>query len=538
MSVPLLPETAPFPLAQRAWLNGFFAGLLSSAAAAAASQTPSDASTTAAVAAPPAQPEEPMPWHDPALPMDERLRLAEGRPRERVFMAAMAQLDCGACGYLCQTYAEAIASGTERDLTKCSPGGRETARKLKELVQLLPPTSKSAGAPATSPPSAPAGAKPFEVKYDRTNPYPARFVRATPLSATGSAKDVRHVVLDIKGSGITYQPGDSLGVYADNCPEAVQEVIDLLGAKGAEDVPGIDGQHASLREALARDYTITHPSAELAELLARTATDPADAEQLRALLAAETGAALDAYHVPDLLLKYRSARPAAADFVASLAPLQPRLYSIASSQRVHPDEVHLTVGVVRYTNEFGRPCRGVASTCLAERVRPGQRVRVFVHPSHAFSMPSDGDTPLIMIGAGTGIAPFRAFLEHRKAAGERGMTWLFFGDQRAAFDSLYRDELDQFARGGVLTHVDAAFSRDQAAKVYVQHRLKERATQVWDWIGAGAAIYVCGDAKRMAADVDRALREIVAEQGGMDDARAAAFVANLAENRRYLRDVY
>lgn len=529
MSVPLLPDTAPFPVAQRAWLNGFFAGLLSAQSGPAAPPPPAEAPATA-------EPEEPMPWHDSALPLTERLKLAEGKPRPRVLMAAMAQLDCGACGYVCKTYAEAIDSGADRDLTKCSPGGRETSAKLKDLVKLLPPGPRQPD--AAGPQVAPPPRSPVAVAYARTNPYPARFVRATPLTGAASEKDVRDVVLDIKGSGITYEPGDALGVFADNCAEQVQEVIDLLGAKGAEDVPGLDGQPTSLREALTRDYTITRPTSELIELLARRATDAGHVEQLRALAADETGAAADAYHVPDLLLRFRSARPAVQDVVAALCPLQPRLYSIASSQRMQADEVHLTVGLVRYTNEFGRACRGVASAHLAERMRPGQRLRVFVQPTPGFSMPADGEAPLIMIGPGTGIAPFRAFLQHRKAGGERGLMWLFFGDQRESCDFLYRDELERHARDGLLTRLDTAFSRDQAHKVYVQHRMRERAAQLWEWIGSGAFIYVCGDARRMAPDVDAALREVVAEQGGMSPEQAKAFVDDLARNRRYRRDVY
>jgi sulfite reductase (NADPH) flavoprotein alpha-component len=524
MSIPLLPETAPFPSAQRAWLNGFFAGLLSAANAHVATDVTEVAKPQAAA------PEEQFPWHDSTLPIGERLKLAEGKPRPRVLMAAMAQLDCGACGYLCRTYAEAIDSGAERDLTKCAPGGGETAGKLKELVKLLPPGARQPAARA-----GPAPAKQASVAYDRNHPYPARFVCATPLTDVGSEKDVRHVVLDIKGGGISYKPGDALGVFADNCPESAQELIDLLGAKGAEDVPGVDGQHASLREALQHDYTITRPTAELVELLARVAQDPDESKELDAVAA---GDALDSYQVADLLLRYRTARPSPADFIATLAPLQPRLYSISSSQRAYPDEVHLTVGVVSYTNEFGRTCRGVASSHLCERLRPGQRLRVYVQPSHGFSMPSDGEVPLIMIGPGTGIAPFRAFLQHRKSGGEKGMTWLFFGDRRHAFDFLYRDELEQYLLEGVLSRLDTAFSRDQDEKVYVQDRMREQAARIWNWIESGAHLYVCGDAKRMAPDVDQALRDIIAEQGKMSPEQANSFVDSLAKNRRYQRDVY
>jgi sulfite reductase (NADPH) flavoprotein alpha-component len=526
-AIPLLPESAPFSPAQRAFLNGFFAGLLNLGGSdgAAAPSTP-----------PAAEPEEVFPWHDPTLSIDERLKLADGKPRSRVLMAAMAQLDCGACGYVCRTYAEAIAGGADRDLTKCSPGGKPTATKVRELLKVLPPDPKPAGGSAATAAASPVPVRP--VDYGRNNPYPARFVRATSLTGAGSAKDTRHVVVDVKGSGITYKAGDALGVYPENCPEAVQVIIDLLGAKGAEDVPGLDSPHASLREALTRDYSIARVTPELLELMARTTNDPDDARRLNEMAADPDCDALDGCEVIDVLLQYLSARPAPADFVSTLSPLQPRLYSISSSPRLHADEIHLTVGVVRYTNPFGRVCKGVASTHLADRVHPGHRVRVFVHPTHHFTLPSDDSVPVIMIGPGTGVAPFRAFLQERAAARASGLNWLFFGDQHASTDFLYRDELEEYARKGVLTHLDTAFSRDQEKKVYVQHRMLENGRRIWEWLTTGACVYVCGDAKRMAADVDEALHRIVAEHGGMSGGQAKDFVANLSRNRRYQRDVY
>ena len=529
-TIPILPESAPFSSPQRAWLNGFFAGLLSEGAQ----------QGGVAVAAPPAAPpapveEETFPWHDPSISMTERLKLAEGKPRSRVLMAAMAQLDCGSCGYLCKTYAEAIASGTDKDITKCSPGGKDTARKLKELLALLPAEPVLEAAPAAAPAAAPT-APASVAKYDRNNPYPARFISSTQLNRDGSAKNTRHVVFDLKGSGITYSPGDALGVYADNCPESVQILIELLGAKGAEDVPALDGSHTSLREALTRDYTITRPSSELVDLLIRSATSDSDAKKLKEI--SQDDAALDPYEITDLLLQFRSARPSLADFVSTLSPLRPRLYSISSSQRLHPDEVHLTVGIVSYFNAFGRRCQGVASTCIGERLQPGQRCRIFVQPSHSFAPPTDGDVPMIMVGPGTGIAPFRAFLQERKATGAKGINWLFFGDQRSSTDFLYRQELELLQAEGILTRLDTAFSRDQDEKIYVQHRMLENAREIWSWLEAGACFYVCGDARRMAKDVDAALEKIVTEQGNMSPEQARAFLTNLSRNRRYQRDVY
>jgi sulfite reductase (NADPH) flavoprotein alpha-component len=242
--------------------------------------------------------------------------------------------------------------------------------------------------------------------------------------------------------------------------------------------------------------------------------------------------------VLDLLLKYPSARPSPESLVAALAPISPRLYSIASSRAAHPDEVHLTVGVVRYLNCHGRQCKGVASTYMADRLKPGMKVRVFLQTSHGFRLPADPNTPVIMVGPGTGIAPFRAFLEERHATGAKGKNWLFFGDQHEAHDFLYRDEIEQYQRGGTLSRIDTAFSRDSDQKLYVQHRMAERGQELWDWLQSGAYFYVCGDAKRMAKDVDNALKAIVAKHGGMSDEAAAGYVSEMAKNKRYLRDVY
>ena len=504
MSVPTLPETAPFSPAQRAWLNGFFAGLVSLQGGGGGDRLVD--------AAPPVE-EETFPWHDPAMALEQRLELAEGKPIERKIMAAMAQLDCGACGYVCQTYSEAIARGEEKNLTLCTPGGKDTAGKLKEFVQLGIKVSAPSGA---SKPQTGAGA--VLGKHDRKNPFPARLVAINPLNEPESDKDTRHVVLDLKGSSLSYKPGDALGVWADNCPDLVQDVLELLHASGAEEVPTPDGQATSLREALMREYTITKPTEELFILLGQT-----EAENLA---------------VVDVLRRHGDKPLDLAAFVGALSPLQPRLYSISSSLRAHPNQVHLTVGVVRYKSGEGTPCNGTASTYLADRLRPGQKVRVFVHSSAKFALPASGDTPMIMVGPGTGIAPFRAFLSERKAEGHQGKNWLFFGDQRKAHDFLYEEEIESMRADGVLSNLSTAFSRDQEKKVYVQHRMIENGKEIFEWLEQGAHFYVCGDAKRMASDVDNALKQIVAEQGKMSAEEASAYVADLAKGNRYQRDVY
>ena len=539
MTIPLLPESAPFSSAQRAWLNGFFAGLLglggegngngNGAASAGAAAT---ATAPAAVA----EAEEDFPWHDPAMPMDERLKLAEERPYERKLMAAMAQLDCGACGYLCKTYSEAIAAGQEKSLTKCAPGGKETARKLKELVAAHGATTTSGvamkslvagnGPAATTTNGAAMKSVVAQPAYDRSRPFPAKLIASLPLNRPGSQKDTRHVMINLAGSDLAYKPGDALGVFPENCPELVDELLRVLGAADRPD----------LRAALIRESSLARPSDDLVERLVECATDPDEADHLTRLRDGEDDW-IDTADLLDVLRRYPSARMDAEELVSLLAPLQPRLYSISSSLRAHPEEVHLTVGAVRYTkNERVR--KGVASTFLAERVPAGSEVRVFLHPSHRFQLPDDGDTPMIMVGPGTGIAPFRAFLEERQALGAGGKNWLFFGDQCQATDFLYQEELRKFQQDGLLTRLDTAFSRDQAEKIYVQDRMRDRARELWGWLEEGAHFYVCGDAKRMASDVDRALHEIIADQGGLSVEEAKAYVAKMTKAGRYQRDVY
>lgn len=530
--VPVLPESAPFSASQRAWLNGFFAGLMGSAAA-----TPAVTATPTSAAEPPAE-EESFPWHDPALPIGDRLKLADGKPKARLLMAAMAQLDCGSCGYDCKTYAEAIDGGSESDLTKCSPGGSETARKLKELVKLTI-TAAAPAAPATAARAA-APAKPAAkpgAAFDRNNPYPALLVHNKRLNGPGSAKDTRHIVFSLAGSGLTYAAGDALGIYPENCSDTVERLLTRLDATGAEQVPGRESAYEtiSLFEALSRHYNINKPTPALFAVLADTA-NAEDAKSLRELADSENedDAALE---VLDLLDRFHSATPTPAAFVGALGALRPRLYSISSSPHAHPDEVHLTVGVVRYRNPAGRECHGVASTCLADRLRLGQRLRVFVQSSH-FRPPVNDDAPMIMVGPGTGVAPFLAFLQERHARGAKGRNWLFFGDQKESCDFLYRDELERHRQGGVLTRLDTAFSRDSAQKVYVQHRMIEHGAEFFRWLQDGGCFYVCGDAKRMASDVDAALKQVVAEHGRMSPEDAAKYVAEMSKTKRYQRDVY
>jgi sulfite reductase (NADPH) flavoprotein alpha-component len=548
MGVPILPESAPFTQGQRAWLNGFFAGVFGlangSAPAAVVAAAPASRSP-----APPVAFEENFPWHDPALPLDERLKLAEGTPHERMLMAAMAQLDCGSCGYVCQTYAEAIARGEEKDLTKCSPGGIETARKLKELSAGRKPlpavvlngnghAGRNGHAPnvAKQPRTDSDGELPAP-QFDRSNPFPAPLLQCVPLNAPGSEKDVRHVVFSLKGSGLSFEPGDALGVFPRNDPELVEGILRLMGARGDEIVSTPDGSRAHAYDALLRHYVITKISPAFAKLLAANAADPSEGGTLRTLVENDVEGVPTAWDVLDILEQFPSARAAIPEMIAALAPLNPRLYSISSSLKTHPDEVHLTVSVVRYT-QGGRRRKGVASNYLTDTLRVRGKAGVFVHRSPGFRLPTDGGTPIIMIGPGTGIAPFRAFLQERAVGGATGPNWLFFGDRRRHFDFLYREEIEGFLARGTLTRLDLAFSRDQEEKVYVQHKMRENADELWRWIEEGAHVYVCGDARRMALDVDHALHALIAAQGRMSDDEATLYVKRLVQSRRYQRDVY
>ena len=507
----LIPDSAPFNAEQRAWLNGFLAGVMGVQGAAAAA---------------PAVPalEEPAaddhPWHDESLALDERMELAEGRPLQDKLMAAMAQLDCGSCGYLCHSYAEAIATGADTDLTKCVPGEKPTSKMLKTLMR----DAKASGGEAKVVEAVTVNGA-AQSGWTRQNPYPATLRESRCLNGPGSAKDVRHVVIDLGDSGLTYAAGDALGVFPHNCPELVDLLIDTMAATGDEPTG-----RGTLREALTDGCNLKDVDEDVIAVLLN-ANANGDTAALKAL--AEDDGRMEDMDLLDVLLSFPRVRPDPAALVDALSPLQPRLYSIASSPDAHPGEVHLTVGKAT-TLKRDRLRRGAASCMFAERMTAGDTVKVFVQKAHAFAPPADGGRDVIMVGPGTGIAPFRAFLEHREATAAPGRNWLFFGDQKSDCDFLYRDELEGRRDRGVLHRLDLAFSRDSAEKVYVQHRMEQAADELYDWLKGGAHFYICGDASRMAKDVDATLRKI-AEARGED---GAAFVKRLAAEGRYQKDVY
>jgi sulfite reductase (NADPH) flavoprotein alpha-component len=329
--------------------------------------------------------------------------------------------------------------------------------------------------------------------------------------------------------------GDSLGVFARKNPQLVQSVLDRVGATG-EEIVAFDGEALPLRQVLLSKVDIARPSDDCLLFLATRAFDGEEALKLQAL--AEGGGPPDLAEADllDLLLAFPSAMPSLPGLLKSLDRLQPRLYSIASSSKAHPREVHLTVSAVRWDSN-DRQRTGIGSCYLADFAKPGDVVPVFVQKSHGFAPPADDTLPAIMVGPGTGIAPFRAFLEEREARGAKGANWLFFGEQKRATDFLYEDQIVDWQRRGVLKKLDLAFSRDQSEKIYVQHRMRENAAELWAWLDKGAHFYVCGDAKRMAKDVEDTLLEITAEQGGKG-AAAKAWLDGLVKAGRYQRDVY
>jgi sulfite reductase (NADPH) flavoprotein alpha-component len=361
--------------------------------------------------------------------------------------------------------------------------------------------------------------------YGRKNPFPAKLIDQKKLNLKGSSKDTRHLEIDISASGIRYSAGDAVGVFPSNAPDLVHALMDQCGWYGDEQVTSKDGVEKCLEEALIRDCQLTKINKRLWEGLMsmQGAGSYRSFEDL-----------VEGIDLLDLLEEPPRLAPQA--IVDLLPKLQPRLYSISSSPRMHPEAIHITVGVVRYELN-GRTRNGVCSTFLAERIRAEDQLPIFLHPS-TFRLPADPGRNVIMIGPGTGIAPFRAFLQDRAMCGAHGKNWLFFGDQKASTDFLYQDELKAFQAQGVLHQLDTAFSRDQQQKVYVQHRMRERAREIWAWLEEGAHLYVCGDAKRMAKDVDMVLREIVTEQGGLAEEATNAYIASLKKDKRYLRDVY
>ena len=525
----IIPETAPFSHEQRSWLNGFFAGLVSLDNAV----TPLSPEQGAAVMKGAEDTDDgEAPWHDQTLPIAERMKLAEGRPLRRRMMAAMAQQDCGQCGYNCHDYSEAIASKTETRLNLCVPGGKDTARMLKVLHEELESTSASLSPTVKEVTVDPAAKVIGESGRTRDNPVEATFLSLRLLNKPGSEKETWYIEFDLSGPGLDYVVGDSFGVFAANDLGLVDQIIALLGASHEAKVNG-----KKLRDVLHEDVSLSPAPDALFELISFI-TGGAAREKARALASGDDPDG-DAAHLDVMatLQKFTGVRLHPEAFIEALEPLQPRLYSISSSHNATPGRLSLTVDTVRYT--IGKRKRiGVASTFLAERINPGDRLKVYVQKAHGFGLPQDPKTPVIMVGPGTGVAPFRAFLHDRRATGAPGRNWLFFGHQRSECDFFYADEFNAMKASGHLTRLSLAWSRDREEKFYVQDRMREVGRELWSWLAEGAHVYVCGDAKRMAKDVERALVDIAAQFGARSTDEAVAFVADLKKKGRYQQDVY
>ena len=524
-----IPESAPFTPEQRLWLNGLFAGVFGIE-----SVTPLSASQAAQLlpglleAGPPAEADDAAPWHDPAMPLPERMKLADGKPLPRRFMAAMAQQDCGQCGYNCKDYADALFAKSEKRLNLCVPGGKDTSRILKQLY------AEFEGAPAVAD-AAPVPATPAQVSApgtSRDNPVYATFLSRRRLNKPGSEKETWHIEIDLHDTGLDYAVGDSFGIFPANDAALADAILDTLGVPA--DFP--IGQR-TFREELIDGVSLSPAPDMLFQLISFITGGE---KRLKAKALAEgkdpdgDAATLD---VLAALHKFPGIRPDPEAFIECLEPLQPRVYSISSSPKAHGSTLSLTVDAVRYEIQ-NRVRLGVCSTWLGGRVAPGEKIRVYAQKAKDFALPQDPAKPVIMIGPGTGIAPFRAFLHERQATKATGRNWLFFGHQRRDCDFFYEDELAAMKTARLLNRLTLAWSRDGNEKIYVQNRMREVGRDLWSWINDGAHIYVCGDALRMAKDVEAALIDIIAEHGGCAPPQAKRILAELKQKGRYQADVY
>lgn len=381
---------------------------------------------------------------------------------------------------------------------------------------------------------------PAVTAFSRKNPFPSRLLTRRKLDGPGSEKETFHYEFSLEQSGLAFEVGDSLGVFPANAPELVEEILTLLGYAGEEEVIGASGESVPVRTALLRERTITTPSRQFVQMVAERIPT---ARFLLEYCDLNQRAKLDSYlwgrHVVDFVIEYPELRNkiSPSELVATLSKLQPRLYSIASSLKRYPEAAHLLVTNVGFVS-YGRSRKGVCTSFMSERIDQATRVPVFIHTAKHFRLPADPAAPIIMIGVGTGLAPYRAYLQEREAIGATGRNWLFFGEQRRSANFYHEKEFAEYSSSGVLTRFDTAFSRDQSQKIYVQHRLREAGREIWSWLEEGAYLYLCGDAERMAPDVDAALQGIAEEHGAMNKEAAAEYMARLRAEKRYRRDVY
>lgn len=426
---------------------------------------------------------------------------------------------------------ERIAPRVDCDLDFDEPA----AEWIESVLNALSETQQVTGS-ATAPTAAVTAAS--ETVYSRTNPFYAEVLENLNLNGRGSNKETRHVEISLEGSGLTYQPGDALGIYPQNDPKLVNELIHALNSNPDETVMiNKQGDIRSLREAFTSHYEITVLTKPLLEKIAQLT----GIEGLHELTGSDNEEKLKEYiegrDLLDVVKDFGPFNVSSQDFVDLLRKMPARLYSIASSLTANPDEVHVTIGTVRYA-AHGRDRNGVCSVLCAERLEPGDTLPVYIQHNQNFKLPENPDTPIIMVGPGTGIAPFRSFMQEREEIGAEGKSWLFFGDQHFVTDFLYQTEWQKWLKDGVLTKMDVAFSRDADEKVYVQHRMLEHSKELFEWLEQGASLYVCGDEKNMAHDVQNTLIDIIEKEGNMVREKAEAYVAEMQQQKRYQRDVY
>ncbi|SEM11262.1 sulfite reductase (NADPH) alpha subunit [Mesobacillus persicus] len=421
------------------------------------------------------------------------------------------------------------------DLDFDEPAAEWLEGVLSSLTEVQGGTEAQSG---NASPDVPTTTQVAESVYSRTNPFKAEVLENLNINGRGSNKETRHLELSLEGSGLSFKPGDSLGVYPENDPELVQMLIETLNWSPEQTVTiNKQGDIRSLKEALISYYEIT----VLTKPLLQKVADLSKHEDLHALLAKGNEEQLKAYidgrDLLDLVRDFGPWGSSAQEFVSILRKMPSRLYSIASSLTSNPDEVHLTIGAVRY-DAHGRERKGVASILCAERIQPGDTLPVYIQHNDNFALPENPETPIIMVGPGTGVAPFRSFMQEREEIGAEGKSWMFFGDQHFVTDFLYQTEWQQWLKDGVLTKMDVAFSRDTDEKVYVQHRMLEQSQELFAWLQEGAVVYICGDEKNMAHDVHNTLIEIIEKEGSMSREEAENYLAEMQQQKRYQRDVY
>lgn len=479
---------------------------------------------------------------DNAIPFYEFLHSKRAPQLEQLQYSVLALGDTS-YEFFCQTgkdfdkRLEELGGKRLTDRVDCDVDFDESAAEwMNQVLSSL--NEAGAGSDQTINVSATALSEDTESEYSRSNPFQAEILENLNLNGRGSDRETRHLEISLEGSNLQYEPGDSIGIYPENHPQLVDDLISVMNWNADEVViVNKNGEARKLRDALSRHYEITVLTKPLIEQAAKLSGNEGLSKLLEPGHEQELRNYIEERDLLDLVQDYGLQQLPASDFVSILRKIPARLYSISSSSKAFPDEVHITVRSVRY-EAHGRQRYGVCSVQMAERLEAGDSLPVYIQHNPNFKLPENSDTPIIMIGPGTGVAPFRAFLGEREETGAEGKSWLFYGDQHFATDFLYQIEWQRWLKDGVLTHMDVAFSRDTDKKVYVQHRMLEKSKELYQWLQEGACVYVCGDEKKMAHDVHSALGTILEQEGGMSPEEATEYLALMQQQKRYQRDVY